>query len=95
VLRTALPALPLWAVVSGRCPARCRCDSGGWPHDAAHRCSAACLYSTQKKWPGASLEAPPAVVDAVPAVEQVPAEPETVLTTERAFGESEVAPAAE
>ena len=42
-----------------------------------------------------SLEAPPAVVDAVPAVEQVPAEPEMVPTAERAFGESEVAPTAE
>jgi hypothetical protein len=55
----------------------------------------ACLYSTQKKWLGANLEGSAAVMDAVPAVEQVPAEPETVLTTERAFGESEVAPAAE
>jgi hypothetical protein len=42
-----------------------------------------------------SLEAPPAVVDAVPAVKQVPVEPEMVPTAERAFGESEVAPTAQ
>jgi hypothetical protein len=42
-----------------------------------------------------SLEAPPAVVDAVPAVKQVPVEPEMVPTAERAFGELEVAPTAE
>ena len=42
----------------------------------------ACLYSTQKQWLGANLEGSPAVVDAVPAVELVPAEPGMVPTTE-------------
>jgi hypothetical protein len=42
----------------------------------------ACLYSTQRKWLGANLEGSPAVVDAVPAVEQVPAEQGMVPTTE-------------